>query len=229
MDFVVITGGFGALGSEVVRLLAKRGTEVAIVDRVEARGDLAGRLTASGNIRVHGGVDISNPDAASRAVRELAAQSGRIDTLVNIAGSFRFEHLADETESWDQLHNVNVKTAVNMCRAAIPFLLESPNASVVNVGANSALNATAGLGAYAASKAAVHKLTEAMADEFRGRIRVNAVLPSVIDTPKNRADMPNADFSHWVSPAAIASVIAFLCTREARAVTGALVPVTGFG
>src|SRR5690606_38004069 len=117
-------------------------------------------------------------------------------------------------------------TAVNACKAALPQLLESKGA-IVSVGANGAVKAAAGMGAYAASKAGVHRLTESLADELKGRVRVNAVLPSIIDTAANRADMPEADFSAWVRPEELARVMLFLASDEASAVTGALVPVTG--
>lgn len=105
-------------------------------------------------------------------------------------------------------------------------MIESGGA-IVNVGANGALKAGAGFGPYAASKEGVHKLTEAMADELKGRVRVNAVLPSTIDTPANRKDMPDADPKKWVTPDDLAKVMLFLASDDARAVTGALMPVTG--
>lgn len=123
---------------------------------------------------------------------------------------------------------MNVLTATNASRSAIPHLKRSASGRIVNVGANGALKASMGMGAYAASKAGVHKLTEALAEELKADgVTVNAVLPSIIDTPTNRADMPNADFSAWVTPADLAAAILFLASEEARAVTGALLPVTG--
>ena len=122
---------------------------------------------------------------------------------------------------------MNLKTATNLCRASLPALLAAGNGSIVNVGAGAALKAAGGMGPYAASKAGVHRLTEALAEELKGKVRVNAVLPSIIDTPQNRADMPSADFDSWVKPADLAAVINFLASDEARAVTGALLPVNG--
>mgnify|MGYP001544585854 FL=1 len=125
----------------------------------------------------------------------------------------------------------NLKTAVVSIKAALPRLLESSAGRIINVGAGAAARpAGAGMGAYAASKAGVHKLTESLAAELKDRgITVNAVLPGTIDTPQNRAAMPNADFARWVRPEAIAAVIAFLASEQAAAVTGALVPVYGRG
>jgi NAD(P)-dependent dehydrogenase (short-subunit alcohol dehydrogenase family) len=159
-----------------------------------------------------------------------AARFGRIDALLNIAGGFVWEKFADAANAgaWDRMFAINLKTALNASRAALPKLLESGDGRIVNVGAQTAVRASEGMGAYAASKAAVHRLTESLADELKLRgVTVNAVLPSIIDTPANRADMPNADFSRWVSPADLAAVILFLASDEARAVTGALIPVTG--
>jgi len=125
----------------------------------------------------------------------------------------------------------NLKTAVVSTRAALPGLLASPAGRIINVGAGAAERAAGvGMGAYTASKAGVHKLTESLAQELKDRgITVNAVLPGIIDTPQNRADMPKADYSRWVPPAAIAAVIAFLASEQAAAVTGALLPVYGRG
>ena len=118
-------------------------------------------------------------------------------------------------------------TALNASRAAIPHLAASASARIVNIGAIGALQAGAGMGAYAASKAGVHRLTEALAAEWKGKITVNAVLPSIIDTAANRASMPKADFAKWVTPQELAEVILFLVSDAASAVTGALLPVSG--
>jgi NAD(P)-dependent dehydrogenase (short-subunit alcohol dehydrogenase family) len=123
---------------------------------------------------------------------------------------------------------MNVQTTANAVRAALPALKASSSGRIVNVGALSAEKAAAGMGPYAASKAAVHRLTEALAEELKDAgVTVNAVLPSTIDTAQNRADMPKADFSRWVAPADLAEVMLFLASETARAVTGALIPVRG--
>ena len=122
---------------------------------------------------------------------------------------------------------LNLKTALNACNAALPYIMESGAGRIVNVGAGSAIHAASGC-PYAASKSAVHRLTESLAGQLKLKgVTVNAVLPSIIDTPLNRRDMPNADFSRWVAPADLAAVILFLASDEARAVTGALIPVSG--
>ncbi|HZC18012.1 MAG TPA: SDR family oxidoreductase, partial [Caulobacteraceae bacterium] len=175
-----------------------------------------------------GGYDLGDPAAAARAVEAaVAGLGGRLDGLVNLAGGFAWQTLADgDGATWDRLYTMNVKTCANMCRAAVPHLRRS-GGRIVNIGAGGAVKAAAGMGAYAASKSGVHRLTEALAEELKGEVAVNAVLPSIIDTPANRRDMPDADFTAWVAPADLAQVILFLASGQARAVTGALVAVNG--
>jgi NAD(P)-dependent dehydrogenase (short-subunit alcohol dehydrogenase family) len=225
---IVVTGGFGALGRAVAEVAAKRGASVAALDvAAKPPAGLAERL--GGEALLIGGADLSTAEGAAKAMGEVKAKFGRLDALINIAGGFRWAKVEDgDAGTWDLLFSMNLKTALNASKAAIPFLLESGAGRIVNIGAASAVKAGAGMGPYAASKSAVHRLTESLADEFKNRgVTVNAVLPSVIDTPANRADMPKADFSRWVAPADLAAVILFLASDEARAVTGALIPVTG--
>ena len=175
-----------------------------------------------------GGVDLSDASQAAKAIDDVVSQLGRIDVLINIAGAFKFETIADgSNESWETMHRLNLLTALNASRAAVPHLVKSSAGRIVNIGAIGALEASGGMGPYAASKAGVHRLTEALAAELKGKITVNAVLPSTIDTSANRRDMPNADFSKWVTPDELASVILFLASDAASAITGALLPVRG--
>jgi len=148
---------------------------------------------------------------------------------VNLAGTFRWETLEQgKPETWDFLYRVNVRTAVAACKAALPHFRTRGGGRIVNVGAGAAAKAGAGMGPYAASKAGVARLTESLADELKDQgVNVNAVLPSIIDTAANRADMSKADFSRWVAPDALADVIVFLLSPAARAVTGALLNVSG--
>jgi NAD(P)-dependent dehydrogenase (short-subunit alcohol dehydrogenase family) len=146
---------------------------------------------------------------------------------LNIAGGFVWQTVAEGDETaWERMFTLNLKTVLNASKAALPFLIEAQGA-IVNVGANAALAAGAGMGAYTASKAGVHKLTESLAQELKGRVRVNAVLPSILDTPQNRKDMPKVDPAVWVKPENLAKVMLFLASDDAREVTGALIPVTG--
>lgn len=168
------------------------------------------------------------PPRPARLSTPVVAHFGKLDALINIAGGFAFEAVAEgDPRTWQHMYALNVLTALNASRAAIPHLVASASARIVNIGAIGALQAGAGMGAYAASKAGVHRLTEALAAEWKGKITVNAVLPSIIDTSANRASMPKADFTKWVTPQELADVILFLVSDAASAVTGALLPVSG--
>ena len=220
---VVVTGAAGALGQAVSATLAGYGARMALLDHANATFAMP-----DGALHLPG-IDLSCTKAASAAMQEIVNTTSRLDALINVAGGFEWQTVADGTlEAWDSMYRLNLKTAVNSCRAALPFLLKSASGRIVNVGALGAVKAATGMGAYAASKAGVAKLTEALAEELKDkRITVNAILPSTLDTPKNRHEMPAADFSRWVTPSEAAEVIAFLVSDAARAVTGALIPVAG--
>lgn len=221
---LVITGSYGVLGQAVAATLSGYGAKLAMLDHAHASS------SAQPSSALHyGGVDLTQVDAARAVMARVFKEAGRLDGLINIAGGFQWEKMVGGTlESWDSMYRLNLRTAVVSCQAALPYLLQSGSGRIVNVGALGAVKAAAGMGAYAASKAGVAQLTEALADELKDqRITVNAILPSTLDTPKNRLDMPSADFSRWVAPAAAAEVIAFLVSNEASAVTGALIPVAG--
>ena len=223
---VVNTGAAGILGAAVARAFLSAGASLVLIDRAAATHDpLKG--TADPHVFLDG-VDLTDPSQALRAIDAAAAKLGGIDVLVNIAGAFRWETIADGSlETWDFLYSVNLKTALCACKAALKFL-PADNGRIVNVGAAAAAKAGGGMGAYTASKAGVAKLTEALAEELKDKgINVNAVLPTIIDTPANRADMPKADFARWVAPDALADVIVFLSSRAARAITGASILVSG--
>jgi NAD(P)-dependent dehydrogenase (short-subunit alcohol dehydrogenase family) len=219
---VVITGALGALGKVVTEEALARGARVAAVDHAPSQIP-----PAPDRIEL-GGVDLSDAAQAKKAIDAAAAHFGRLDALINIAGGFAFETVAEgDPKTWQRMYAINVLTALNASRSALPHLAASRSARIVNVGAIAALQAGAGMGPYAASKAGVHRLTEALAAEWKGKITVNAVLPSIIDTPANRASMAKADFSKWVTPQELAEVILFLASDAASAVTGALLPVSG--
>ena len=214
---IVVTGAAGALGTAVIAALAEQGHDTVGVDIGE---------TAGGPGTFVGGVDLTDEAAAKSAFERIAAD-GAIDGLANIAGGFTWETVADSPlSSWQRMFAMNVATALNASRAALPFL--KAGASIVNIGAAATAKAGMGMGAYTASKSGVARLTEALAEELKDKgIRVNAVLPSIIDTPANRADMGEDDADKWVTGAELSAVIAFLLSDAASAVTGASVPVTG--
>ena len=203
---IIVTGASGALGQEVCKVLLENGLAVAPVS----------------------GVDLADADQAQKAISEIAESSGPIQGLVNVAGGFAWETVMDgDISTWDRMWAMNVQTALNACRSTIPFL-EAGHGSIVNIGSAAAARAEFGKGAYAAAKSGVARLTESLAEELKSKaIRVNAVLPSIIDTPANRKDMPDADFDSWVTTRELANVIAFLLSDKASGITGALIPVTG--
>ena len=218
---VVITGAFGVLGSAVAKAAALQGNRVALIDFASVPAGVADLALGS--------VDLTDAVAAGAAIDKVADHFGGIDALLNIAGGFRWETVGQGAmATWYDLFRMNVQTATNASRAAIPHLKRSAAGRIVNVGANAAIKAALGMGPYAASKAGVHSLTQSLAEELKADgVTVNAVLPSILDTPTNRADMPEADFASWVAPEDLAAVMLFLASEQARAVTGALVPVTG--
>lgn len=201
-----MTGASGALGQEVCTVLLDNGLEVAPIR----------------------GVNLADADQAQKTISEIAKNNGPIQGLVNVAGGFAWETVVDgDIATWDRMWAMNVQTALNACRSTIPFI-EPGHGSIVNIGSAAAARAEFGKGAYAAAKSGVARLTESLAEELKSKaIRVNAVLPSIIDTPANRKDMPDADFNSWVRTRELADVIAFLLSDKASGITGALIPVTG--
>lgn len=217
---VAVTGAAGALGSKTVETLAAGGWTVVGID--------LGEVASDGVALALGGVDLTDEAAVGVAAARIEKELGRLDGLVNIAGGFSWETVADgSVATWDRLYAMNVRTALIASRALLPMLRASHGA-IVNIGAAASVKAGVGMGAYAASKSGVARLTEALAEELKEEgVRVNAILPSIIDTPTNRADMPDADVAKWVSPAQLAGVVAFLLSSDAMPITGALIPVTG--
>jgi len=225
---IAITGAFGVLGTAVARKFAPTGARLGLIEHgavpAWAQQEFASHVLL-------GEVDLSQPAAAVTAMDALAARAGGLDVLVNVAGGFRWQQLGDgDLAVWEEMFAMNLKTAVCACKAALPHLIARGAGRIINIGGGTAARAAAGMGAYTASKAGVERLTESLAAELRDRnITVNTILPGTIDTPRNRADMPKADFTRWVAPEAIADVIAFLASDGARAVHGAAIRVFGRG
>jgi len=221
---ILISGGFGILGRALAESAVKAGAKVALVDRADAPADLPEGVIALG------GVNLIDPAGSAEAASKAHAALGGLDGVANVAGGFTWITASDATaDDWKKMFELNVATAVNLSKAALPYLKQSKRCpGIVNIAAKGALSAAAGMGPYAASKAGVLKLTEAMAEELKADgIRINAVLPSIIDTPQNRADMPKSDPGKWVAPADLSAVILFLLSDAAFAVTGAQIVVTG--
>jgi NAD(P)-dependent dehydrogenase (short-subunit alcohol dehydrogenase family) len=227
---IVITGAFGALGVATARAAVRSGARVALIDRVEKTPEELVALCDSPPHIMIRSVNLSDSSEAAAAVEKAAAHLSGVDVLINIAGAFRWQTVVSgDPEVWGELYAINFKTALNCSHAALAHLRQSSQGRVINIGALAAQSAAAGMGPYTASKAAVHRLTESLADELRNEsITVNAVMPSIIDTPANRSGMPDADYSKWTTAAALADVLMFLASNESQAITGALIPVTGW-
>ena len=211
----VVTGASGVLGAAVAQAFHDAGAKVTGVDIVTA--DAPWPIVIA---------DLT--DAAATA--DALAQIGEIDILANIAGGFTMGDTVEETsdETWDFMFNLNARTVLNAARAAVPRMRERGSGKIVNIGARAALRGSGAMGAYCASKSVVLRLTETLADELKASgINVNCILPSIIDTPRNRSDMPGADFSKWVAPSEVAAVALFLASDAANAVHGASIPVEG--
>jgi len=220
---ILVTGAAGVLGQAVIATLVARGEAVVAVD-------LAPMIPSAGQRLSVGGIDLADATAGAALIAQLTGTSGAgsLTGLVNVAGGFLWETVSEGGwASWERMYRINVQTAFEATRLALPALRASRGA-IVNVSAAATARAGAGMGAYTAAKSAVSRLTEALAaEELANGVRVNAVMPSVIDTPANRRDMPDADHSRWVTPTEIAEVVAFLLSPAASGVTGALVPVVG--
>jgi NAD(P)-dependent dehydrogenase (short-subunit alcohol dehydrogenase family) len=221
MSVALVCGGSGALGTEIVRALAARGDTVVAVDRAPAEDTLAGVT--------HEVADLTSADDVTALWDRIAAAAETPRWVVNAAGGFRAADVASsEPDTVRFMSDLNLGTAWWSCREAARRLPEG--GAIVNVSSKTGLTGGAGSAAYAVAKSGVIRLTEVLAAELRERrIRVNAVLPSVIDTPANRASMSAEALKNAVAPADLASVISFLLSDAAAAVTGAIVPVYGFG
>ena len=185
------------------------------------------------------GFDISN-DSSNEKQRKVdllsfkeieaeVASLGNIDALVNIAGGFRMGASVHEIDlnEWDEMQAINVTTLRNMLASIVPLMLSRKSGSIVNLGAMSAVRGVSQMSAYIAAKNNVMRITESLSEEVKDfGVNVNAVLPSIIDTPTNRKEMPDANFDDWVTPSSIAEVICFLISDRAKAINGALIPVS---
>ena len=232
MDFkdrtVVVTGAAGNLGTAVAQSFAERGARLALLDLDHDALRRAFGAEDDGRLLIP--VDLLDRDRVRTAMAAIIDSFGGIDVLCNIAGGFRMGEQVHETSdrTWDFLMDINARSLIHATGAVVPHMLKAGHGRIVNVGAKAALHGVAGMGAYCAAKSAVIRLTEAMSAELREHgINVNCVLPTIIDTPENRAGIPKADPRRWVAPADLAAVILFLSSDAARAVHGAALPVTG--
>jgi NAD(P)-dependent dehydrogenase (short-subunit alcohol dehydrogenase family) len=228
---VIVTGAVGALGSAVSQAFWQAGAKLAYVDRADERMEkVAARAAKDPQHNLVVCADLMTAKGAAQMATAVSDHFGAIDVLVNTVGGFRAGQALHETptETWDLMLDLNARTVYNTCKAVIPHMLRSHSGTIVSVAARPGLTGKEKMAAYSVSKAAVLRLTESMAAELRGAgVRVNCVIPGTIDTPANRADMPEADASRWVKPESLAGVILFLSSDLARDISGAAVPVYG--
>lgn len=230
---VVITGAAGALGRVVAHAFHKEGARLAAIDRERSMVSevFASRIPEGDYCRMYG-ANLLDESSVSETAKQIVADFGRVDALINIAGGYAAGAPVHETEerTWEFMFNLNARTVFYTCRSLVPQMIEQGGGRIVNISAGAAARGRPGMGAYVASKSAVLRLTESMAIELRDdNINVNALMPGAMDTEANRKQNPDADFSRWVSPAAVADVILFLCSEAGRAVTGVSLPVHGRG
>jgi NAD(P)-dependent dehydrogenase (short-subunit alcohol dehydrogenase family) len=228
----LITGAAGNLGRAVAETFHSAGSRTILVDHREERiREIFSNRIDSPNHLAIGGVDLTSPDEVASLFRRSVEKFGRVDILVNTVGAYAAGKPVHEEDwnTWEKMWAVNVRTAVNCCRAAVPLMMKEKWGRIVTIGSRNALEGASGKdSAYSASKTAVLRLTESLAEELKGRgITANCILPGTIDTPENRKSMPDADISKWVKPEKIAEMIAFLATDRASAITGAAIPVYG--
>ncbi len=215
---VLITGAAGALGRAVAERFATEGNQLALLDQVPTNIQAAYSAQC----------DLGDSTATRVHVARIVAQLGRIDVLLNIAGGFEMGEPVHATseKTWKFMFDVNLWTLVHMLEAVVPVMRDQGAGKIINMGARAALRGSALMGAYAASKSAVIRLTESLSDELKELgVQVNCILPSIIDTPRNRSDMPDADYSQWVQPQRIAEVMAFLVSPGGADIHGASIPV----
>lgn len=226
----VITGGTGGLGKAVVSVFLGNGAKVFSTNtRTGQLGDSSELKEVYKDRLIFGKADVTKANDMAKAVERTMRNFGRIDFLINIVGGFAMASVLDTDQAlWDKMMNMNLNSVFVSSKAVLPQMMEQKYGRIINIGARPALTGVKNMSAYGASKAAVINLTQSMADELSDcNINVNAIIPGTMDTPRNRKDMPKADFKKWVKPEDIAEVITFLCSKEGDKISGAILPVYG--
>ena len=224
----IVTGGSGTVGTAASRRLIEAGAIVVVADRVPPRQADIEALGAGASRLSFRETDITNESSVVNLVSGITGDHGALHILLNVAGGFRYGPGIDELDEsdWDSMMQLNLKSAFLCIKAVLPVMKRQNYGRIVSVAARSGLKGDAMVAPYAVSKAGVILLTQSAADEVKGYdITINAVMPSIVDTPVNREAMASADFSTWVQPADLAEVMLFLASPEARAVSGAAIPV----
>ena len=225
---VIVTGAGGNLGAAVATELNRRGASLVCVDyAAKALEALETSLSPAAGLLTLSGLDLTKLEDAQKMVAAALDKFGRVDALVNTVGGFRMAPVVDALDDWDFLMNINARAALATSAAVAPVMKQRGFGRIVHIAAGAGNKGGAEMSVYSAAKAAVMRITESLAEELSADgVTANCILPGTIDTPQNRAAMPDADTSRWVPPSDIARVIAFLISDAAGAVTGAAIPVT---
>lgn len=228
---VLVTGPAGNLGKAVVKRFFTEGAHLILVDnQVERLKDTFPQIAESDRHILLPGIDLTKIDQVEEGISSALERLNQIDVLVHTAGGFQMGERVHEISSsaWDFLMDINLKTTLNITKAVVPHMIDQGRGRIITIGARPSLGGKARMGAYSVAKAGVLRLTESLSAELKSSgINANCIIPGTIDTPQNRAAMPNADRSKWVSPESIADVIYFLASKEAKDIHGAAIPVYG--
>jgi NAD(P)-dependent dehydrogenase (short-subunit alcohol dehydrogenase family) len=228
---VLVAGGTGGLGRAVSLVFLAEGATVVVTYRNEQEFAALGKAAGAKASSLEGHrVDVTDERAVRELLEGIVGSHGRLEAMVNTVGGYAggITLWELETKTFEQMLALNLRAGYALARAAIVPMLKQKQGSIVNVGAKAAVDHGGGAAAYAASKAAAVAMMDSLAADVKGTgVRVNSILPSIIDTEANRNAMPGADFAKWPKPEDIAKVILFLCSDDARVVHGAAIPVYG--
>jgi len=228
---ILVTGGTGGLGRAVSLAFLEEAATVAVTYRRQEGFDALRNAAGASAARLEGHrVDVTDEAAARELIESVIAQTGQLDAVVNTVGGYAggVKLWEMDTKVLDQMLALNLRSGYALSRAAVPAMLKQGRGAIVNVASKTAFDHAAGAAAYAASKAAAVAMMDSLAAEVKGSgLRVNSILPSIIDTEPNRKAMPKADFSKWPRPEEIARVVLFLCSDDAKLIHGAAIPVYG--
>lgn len=228
---VLVTGGTGGLGRAVTLAFLEEGAKVVVTYREQTAFDAVKRSAGANASLLEGQeVDVTDEAAVYQFVRQILAEFGRLDVVVNTVGGYAggIKLWELDTKVFHQMLELNLQSGYAISRAVVPAMLKQGHGAMINVASRAAVDHAGGAAAYAASKAAAVAMMDSLAADLKGTgVRVNSILPSIIDTDANRKAMPNATFAQWPKPEEIALVILFLCSDDARLINGAAVPVYG--
>ena len=226
-----VAGGTGGLGRAVSLALLERDYTVAVTYRRREEWDALQSAVGAHKPQLEGySVDVTDETVVAGVIENLAEKHGRLDALVNTVGGYSggISLWELDTKVFEQMLALNLRSGFVLCRAVVPVMLKQGYGSIVNVASKAAFDHAAGAAAYAASKAAAIAMMDSLAADLKGSgVRVNSIVPSIIDTEANRKAMPKADFTKWPKPEDIARVVLFLCGDDAKVVHGASIPVYG--